>query len=188
MTPAVAGASLPAPSGADAADVISRLQGVDMEELIIDDISLDQTQARVTFRGVPDEPGLAAQVFDEIAAAGVFVDMIVQSHGQGGRANLSFTVPQESLPLSLEVCRRLAGSLADSSVTSSPIVAKLSVLGVGLRSHTDVAIRMFRSLSDAGINVEMINTSEVRVNVVVDGFRGNDALAALQEAFADAMR
>ena len=71
-------------------------------------------------------------------------------------------------------------------MTSSPIAAKLSVLGVGLRSHTDVAIRMFRSLSDAGINVEMISTSEVRVNVVVDGTQGHEALAALQHVFADA--
>jgi aspartate kinase len=186
VQPAAAGVPVTVPSHADATDVIRRLQGVDMEDLIIDDISLDQTQARVTFRDVPDEPGVAAQVFDEIAAAGVFVDMIVQSHGRKGRANLSFTVPRQSLTRSVDICRRLAESLEGSTVTSSPIAAKLSVLGVGLRSHTDVAIRMFRSLCDVGINVEMISTSEVRVNVVVDGTQGHEALAALQQAFADA--
>jgi aspartate kinase len=189
ITPAAAAADLPLPSPAkaDAADVVSRLQGVDMEELIIDDISLDQTQARVTIRGVPDQPGLAAKVFDEIAEAGIFVDMIVQSHGREGRASISFTVPGDRLADSVRVCQKLASSLDCGTVNSSPAVAKLSVLGVGLRSHTGVAIRMFRSLAEAGINVEMINTSEVRVNVVVDGTRGHDALAALQEVFADAM-
>jgi aspartate kinase len=188
VMPAAAGASVPGHAVANAADVVSRLQGVDMEELIIDDISLDQSQARVTIRGVPDKPGLAAKVFDEIAGAGIFVDMIVQSHGREGRANVSFTVPRDSLTKSVSLCQGLAESLDCGTVTSSPVVAKLSVLGVGLRSHTSVAIRMFRSLADAGINVEMINTSEVRVNVVVDGLKGHDALTALQEAFADAMR
>jgi aspartate kinase len=173
---------------ADAAAVAAWLQDVDMEELIIDDVTLDQSQARVTISSVPDEPGIATNVFDRIAAAGVFVDMIVQSHGREGHANLSFTVPRDKLEKSVDICRQLAESLDCGSVTSSPSVAKLSVSGIGLRSHTGVAIRMFRSLADAGINVEMINTSEVRVNVVVDGAKGHDALAVLHEAFGDALR
>jgi aspartate kinase len=173
---------------ADAAAVATWLQDVDMEELIIDDVTLDQSQARVTVRSVPDEPGIAAKVFDKVASQGIFVDMIVQSHGRDGHANLSFTVPREKLTKGVDICRQLAASFEGGNVTSSPLVAKLSVSGIGLRSHTGVAIRMFRSLADAGINVEMINTSEVRVNVVVDGTKGHDALAALQEAFADATR
>jgi aspartate kinase len=173
---------------ADAAAVASWLQDVDMEELIIDDITLDQSQARVTIRAVPDEPGIAAKVFDKVASKGVFVDMIVQSHGREGQANLSFTVPRNKLAKSVDICRELAGALDCGNVTSAPAVAKLSVSGIGLRSHTGVAIRMFRSLADAGINVEMINTSEVRVNVVVDGSKGHEALAVLHEAFADATR
>jgi aspartate kinase len=159
-----------------------------MEELIIDDVTLDQSQARVTIRAVPDEPGIAAKVFERVASDGVFVDMIVQSHGRDGHANLSFTVPRDKLEKSVEICGELAESLDCGSVTSSPSVAKLSVSGIGLRSHTGVAIRMFRSLADAEINVEMINTSEVRVNVVVDGSKGHEALAVLQNAFADATR
>jgi len=173
----------------DAADVVSRLRGVDMEELTIDDVSIDQSQARVTIRGVPDSPGVAAKVFEEVAQAGIFIDMIVQSYnGRADQATLSFTVPQNKLHQSLEVTDRLAATFHCESVTHSPRIAKLSVSGVGLRSHTGVAIRMFRALAAARINVEMINTSEVRVNVVVDGEHGETAMARLQEAFADVLR
>jgi aspartate kinase len=160
-----------------------------MEELTIDDISLDQSQARITICGVPDSPGVAATVFREVAAAGILVDMIVQSCDRpGGRADLTFTAPHERLEESLQVARRLAERFACREVTSSPRVAKLSVSGVGLRSHTGVATRMFRSLAEVGVNVEMINTSEVRVNVVVDGAAGEKSLEALKSAFANVMR
>ncbi|MGE0756241.1 MAG: aspartate kinase [Pirellulaceae bacterium] len=173
----------------DAAAVIARLQGLDMEELTIDDVALDESQARVTIAGVPDTPGVAANVFEEVARAGVFVDMIVQSyHGQRDQATLSFTVPAAKRQEALQVVERLSKSLNCQGVTSSPHIAKLSVSGVGLRSHTDVAIRMFRALSESGINVEMINTSEVRVNVVVDGQHGLSARDALQRAFSDVLR
>jgi aspartate kinase len=172
-----------------AADVVTRLQGINMEDLTIDDVSLDSTQARVTISGVPDQPGIAAKVFEDVAAAGVFVDMIVQSHpSAGGSAILSFTVPQNQLSKSVDAARRIAQNLGCKAVSSSPIIAKLSVSGVGLRTHTGVAIRMFKSLADAGINLEMINTSEVRVNVVVEGLSGEKGLAQLQTAFADVMR
>ncbi|HUY32729.1 MAG TPA: aspartate kinase [Pirellulales bacterium] len=172
--------------GGDATAVVARLQG--MEDLTISDIKLDETQARVTILNVPDTPGLAATIFERIAAGGIFVDMIVQSFGREGHANLSFTVPQAALDNAVRVCHELAGALDCGPVASSPRVAKLSVSGIGMRSHTGVAIRMFRSLAEAGINVEMINTSEVRVNVVVEGAVGRDALKCLQRAFADAQR
>jgi len=191
--PPAASEALEEPRGGAAAanisEVIARLQGVDMEELTIDDITLDQTQARVTIVGVPDTPGVAAKVFDEVAGAEIFVDMIVQSYnGQAGQASLTFTVVKDKLPDSLRVANRLAAAFQCAGVTSSPDIAKLSVSGVGLRSHTGVAIRMFKALASSGINVEMINTSEVRVNVVVDGHRGREALAQLQQAFSDVRR
>jgi aspartate kinase len=171
---------------ADAAVVVSRLQNVDMENLVIDDISLDDTQGRVTISGVPDNPGVAARVFREVAQAGIFVDMIVQSHdSHADHASLTFTVPQGQVQAAEEVARRLAEQLACKSVSSCPAVAKLSVCGVGLRSHTGVAIRLFQALTDMGVNVDLINTSEVRVNVVVDGADGPKALAGLKAAFAD---
>jgi len=113
--------------------------------------------------------------------------MIVQSYPSNGEANLSFTVPKEAIEQSKVVAEDLARDFSSLQVTSSPDVAKLSVSGIGLRSHTGVAIRMFRALSQAGINVQMINTSEVRVNVIVDGNDGEKARAALEEVFADVM-
>jgi len=173
---------------ANPADVASRLHGANMEELFIDDISLDETQGRVTISGVPDQPGIAARVFREVAAGGVFVDMIVQSHGSHAeRASLSFTVPRGQVEKATEVARRLVKQLSCKGVSSCPNIAKLSVSGVGLRSHTGVAIRMFRALAEAGVYVDMISTSEVRVNVVVDGRDGDAALSSLRAAFADAL-
>jgi len=183
-----AGSAFKARHPSDAVDVVERLAGTDMEELFIDDISLDAGQARVTICGLPDTPGIAARLFEEVARAGIFVDMIVQSFGTDGEANLSFSVPQSDLTKAVSVCQGLTDELEFAGVTSSPLVAKLSVTGIGLRSHTDVAIRMFRALTAAEINVEMINTSEVRVNVVIDGTKGEVGLTALKEAFADVMR
>ena len=171
----------------DALDVVTRLQGIGMEGLIIDRIVHDDSQARVTINNVPDVPGVAAKVFEDVAAASVFVDMIVQSHGHDGRADLSFTVPKHKLAESHRVADGLTAEFQCGPVTSSQDVSKLSVWGIGLRSHTGVAIRMFRSLADADINIDMVNTSEVCVNVVVDGTKGPAALACLQNAFADVM-
>ena len=170
----------------DAVAVVARLQK--MEELLIDDIALDESQARLTISGVPDQPGIAAAVFDAVANGGIFVDMIVQSFGREGKANLSFTAPQRQFPECLALLTPLADKLHCGPVTSSPRVAKLSISGIGMRSHTAVAIRMFECLARAGINIEMISTSEVRINVVVDGQHGQKALAALQAAFADVQR
>jgi len=171
-----------APAGsATPLEVLSRLQS--MEGLRINDVSLDDTQARLTINSVPDTPGVAAQVFERIARDGVLVDMIVQSCGVGGRANLTCTVPRGDLPRSVALAAEVVRELGCGPVTSSDQVAKLSVSGIGMRSHAGVAIRMFQALSEAGINVEMVNTSEVQVNVVVEGRHGGAALARLEETF-----
>jgi aspartate kinase len=175
-------------NGPDLGNLVERLQGIDMEQLFISDLSLDQSQALVTIVGVPNQPGVAARVFQSIADAGIFVDMIVQSHkGYMGRISLSFTIPAEQLPGALEVAKQLAAQFNCHTVTHRPQVAKLSVSGIGLRSHTGVAIGMFRALAEAHINVDMISTSEVRVNVVVDGKSGPQGLRQLQKAFEDAL-
>ncbi len=154
-------------------EIVRRLQG--MEDLTIDEVSLDESQALVTIIDLPDRPGVAAQVFDEIAKAGVFVDMIVQSFGRDGQANVSFTVPQVDYTRTIEHAQQLAKRIGCGGVNSTAKVAKLSVSGIGMRSNTSVAIRMFQSLAEAGINVDMMSTSEVRVNVVVDGRQGKAA-------------
>jgi aspartate kinase len=169
----------------DAAKLVARLQR--MDELIIEGIELDQSQCRITFPGLPNIPGLAAQTFDELAEAGVVVDMIVQSVSRGDRVSISLTVPRADLRRAIKAAKELTESLACAPPTHSPNVAKVSVFGVGMRSHTGVAARMFQALAAAGINVEMISTSEVCINVVVDGRHGEAALAALRTEFAEAM-
>jgi aspartate kinase len=115
--------------------------------------------------------------------------MIVQGHARDDeQANLSFTVPSDALDAATRVCESLRDELNLSGVTAHPSVAKLSILGIGLRSHTDVAIRAFRALSQNQINVEMISTSEVRVNIVVEGGKGEQALAGLKDVYADVTR
>jgi aspartate kinase len=171
---------------ASALEIIRRLQG--MEDLTIDEISLDQSQSLLTIYDVPDRPGASAAAFDELAKAGVFVDMIVQSFGRDGQANLSLTIPQTDLARTVELSKLLAKRIGCGGVTSTAKVAKLSVSGIGMRSHTSVAIRMFESLAAAGINVDMMSTSEVRVNVIVDGRQAEAALGCLQRAFADAQK
>ncbi|MGW8256925.1 MAG: aspartate kinase [Thermoguttaceae bacterium] len=175
----------------DAAELVRRLERVAglerMEKLIIDDITLDQTQALVTFSGLSDIPGLAAQTFDELAEAGIVVDMIVQSIGREKRANISVTISRKDLEKTLTVARSLAKALNCPQPTYLSEVAKLSVFGTGIRSHTGVACRMFQTLGAAGINVDMINTSEVRINVVLAGEHGKKALEIIKKEFADAL-
>ncbi len=151
-----------------------------MEDLVISGVELDERQARVTLFNVPDQPGYAARVFRRIAEAGVFVDMIVQNVSTAGNTHLSFTVPVESAG----IAARAAGSLGPGDVSVEPAIAKLSVLGVGMRTHTGVATAMFGALAERGINIALINTSEVRINVATAPGQGREALACLRVAFS----
>ncbi len=171
---------------ASVSEIVERLRSINMEQLTLVDISMTGDQARVTLAGVPDRPGLASEVFFKVASAGIFVDMIVQSYdGFEGETSISFTVPEEQLDACLKVVENLG--LKFRKVSGSQDIAKLSVSGIGLRSHTSVGIGMFEALAAAKINVLMINTSELRVNVVVAGKDGERGLKALQEKFADSL-
>lgn len=170
-------------------DVIARLNdGMGMESLMIDEICLDDSQSRITLSRIPNEPGIAAQLFDRIAAAGVFVDMIVQSYASDKIADITFTMPRDQFDAALEVANQVCGDFGCKKVDFKKSIAKLSVSGVGLRSHTGVAIGMFKALSEAKINIEAINTSEVRVNVVVDGESGQAGIECLKQQFSDSLR
>ena len=168
-------------------DVIARLQGLGMEALTIDGIELDDTQSRITICKIPNRPGLAASLFEQIASENIFVDMIVQSYNNEQIADITFTVPQDQLQAAIAVAEKAAEAHGCEKVIFKERIAKLSVSGVGLRSHTGVAIGSFEALGNAGINVEMISTSEVRVNVVVDGDDGTKGLACLQKQFAEVL-
>ena len=169
-------------------EVIERLHGFGMEDLSIDDIDLDDTQSLITLAKVPNKPGLAAQLFDQIALAGVFVDMIVQSHASDEVADITFTVNREDYDRAVEVAQQVCEQFGCEGLASKREIAKLSVSGVGLRSHTGVAIGMFEALGKAGINLDGISTSEVCVNVIVDGSAGKAAEEALMQQFADSLR
>ena len=170
---------------ADAGAVISRLQA--MEELTIHGANLDDKQSLFTLASVPDTPGIAADIFERIAAEEIVVDLIVQGIGDDGHTTLAFTVPRKDHARAEQAVRAISESHGGEP-TSEPEIAILSVTGVGVRSHTGVGARMFRALSEAGINVELICTSEVEVNAVVSGENGAAGLAALEKAFADVVR
>jgi aspartate kinase len=171
------GGSLPKSSPLD---VVRRLQG--MEDLAIEDCLLDSSQALVTFTDLPDTPGVAADVFEEVGRAGLLVDMIVQSHPRKGRAELSFTVPAASRDKAIDVAGAIAKARG-ATVANVPHVAKLSITGVGIRSHAGVADRLFKPLADAGVNIDLVSTSEVRLNVIVAAEHGGTSLAVLRRAF-----
>jgi aspartate kinase len=151
-----------------------------MEDLVIAGVELDESQARVALFHLPDRPGYAARIFRAIAEAGVFVDMIVQNVAIEGDSLLSFTVPKEQADRAA-LALSAAGAV---EVSVEPSLAKLSVVGVGMRTHTGAATRMFAALAERGININLINTSEVRINVGTDIERGREGLECLKRAFA----
>jgi aspartate kinase len=169
------------PAGRDLAALTQQLAS--MEDILVSDVLLTTDQGRITIFGLPDEAGNCSRVFQAVAAGGIVVDMIVQNL-VAGRAELSFSVPQADLARALELTRKVTAALGpETRVVADADVARLFVLGVGMRTHTGVARRMFGALARRGINISMINTSEVRLSVVVDRARGEEALAALKEAF-----
>lgn len=174
------------PTQADIEKLVDDLRIADMEQLSLSDIALSDDQARITLLGVPDLPGLAASVFEAVAEKGIFVDMIVQSYdGFQGETGLSFTIPRSQFADAKAVANDLQTRFSVRRVQCSEEIAKLSVSGIGLRSHTSVAIGMFDVLANAGINVEMINTSELRVNVVVRSKYGGEALKCVSKKFSE---
>ncbi len=166
----------------DALEVVDRLQRIGMESLTVDDILQDDSQSRITITRVPNQPGIAAAIFDKVAARDIFVDMIVQSYAHDQFADISFTVPRDQFVTATEVAQAFKNEFQCREVLSQESIAKLTVAGIGLRSHTGVAEGTFAALAEAEINVEMINTSEVRVNVVVDG-NAQTGLDCLREYF-----
>ncbi len=152
---------------------------IGMEDLVISGVELDEGQSRVTLHEIPDRPGYAARIFEKIAEADVFVDMIVQNVSTSGNTHLSFTVPRHEA----DRAARAARAVELGEVSVEPAVAKLSVLGVGMRTHTGVAARMFAALAEGGVNIALINTSEVRINVATGHDRGQEALEYLRTAF-----
>ncbi len=140
----------------------------EMEAPLISGIAFSRDEAKVTVRGVPDKPGIAARILGDIGVANINVDMIVQNVGADGTTDFTFTVARGDYRKALEILKRTAGQLAAREVTGDDKIAKISVVGVGMRSHAGIAGTMFKALADEGINIQMISTSEIKISVVVD--------------------
>ncbi len=155
-----------------------------MEDILVSDVELSTDQGRLTVSNLTERPTNCSSLFQAVANAGIVVDMIVQNLASNGRATLSFSVPQPDLSAALKVVQSAVKSLdADAVVSTEADIARLIVSGIGMRTHTGVARRMFGALAERGINIGMINTSEIRISVVVDRVRGEEALNALRSAF-----
>lgn len=157
-----------------------------MEDVVIRGVSLDKNQAKVTLVAVPDRPGVAARIFKALADASINVDMIVQnvSHGVGSPAtDLSFTVDKPDLLKAAKVIETLKIEIGYGSVIADEKIGKLSIVGVGMRSHSGVAAKMFETLASEGININMISTSEIKVSVVIDSAKVDHAMKAIHAAF-----
>jgi aspartate kinase len=169
-------------SGRDLTAVAQQLSS--MEDIVVSDVLLNDDQGRITIFDLPDQPGVCSRVFQAVASGAIVVDMIVLNVTQPGRAELSFSVPRGDLARGLRLTQDVVAAMdGGTRAVGDPDIAKLFVLGVGMRTHTGVARRMFGTLAERGINIAMINTSEVRVSAVVDRARGEEALAALKAAF-----
>jgi aspartate kinase len=167
---------------ADRATPIGHLAS--MEEIVVSDVLLITDQGRITVASLPDKPGNCSRVFQAVATGGIVVDMIVQNLTSDSRAELSFSVPLADLERARKLTQEAVAAIdSQTAVGADPDIAKLFVLGVGMRTHTGVARRMFGALAERNINIGMINTSEVRVSVVVDRNRGEEALGCLKAAF-----
>jgi aspartate kinase len=155
-----------------------------MEDIVVSDVVWDAAQGRISILNVPDRPGNCARIFSAIAKAGIIVDVIVQNINERGRGELSFSVPRADLDRARDFAAQVARDISpECDVVADPHIAMVSVLGVGMRTHTGVARRMFGALAERGINISMINTSEIRIGVVVTGGSGQEALTALKTAF-----
>jgi aspartate kinase len=154
-----------------------------MEQAVVTAVTHDVSEAKVTVARVPDRPGIAARLFRALAEAHVNVDTIVQNTSVEGTTDISFTVPRDDLALSMEVARGLAPELGSGEVTSDSAIAKVSLVGAGMRSNPGVSATMFEVLASEGVNIEMISTSSIRISCVVREDAVERAVRALHEAF-----
>ncbi len=157
-----------------------------MEQAIVSAVTHDVSEAKVTVSGVPDKPGIAARLFRELADRDVNVDMIVQNVSDHGVTDISFTVPKQDLDTGTEVCRALAAEIGATGVSSDRDIARVSIVGAGMKSNPGVAATMFETLADRGINIEMISTSAIRTSCVVREDQVEQAVQALHRAFPEA--
>jgi aspartate kinase len=154
-----------------------------MEQAVVSAITDDTSEAKITVGGVPDRPGVAAQLFRELANLGINVDMIVQNTGANGMTDISFTVAKTDLDVSRDACNRVKDDIGAADVTTDDNIGRVSIVGAGMKSSPGVTALMFETLSEHGINIEMISTSSIRISCVLRAERVADAVRYLHTAF-----
>lgn len=155
----------------------------DMEHLEVSGITCNKNEARITLKKVPDQPGIAAKIFSPIAEAGILVDMIIQNTRFGGLTDLTFTVAKTDFNRALEISKKIAEKIGAEEVLTAEHIAKISVTGVGMKSHSGVAAKMFSTLASENINIRLISTSEIRISCVIEEKYAELAVRVLHSAF-----
>ena len=158
-------------------------EDAEMEKVAVSGVTCDRNQAKITIIGVPDRPGIAAKIFGPVADANIVVDMIIQNVSQESLTDISFTVPRPDVKKTIEMMRSVVRDIGARELEVKEDIAKVSAVGVGMRSHSGVAVRMFSVLSKEGINILMISTSEIKISCVIDAKYAELAVRALHRAF-----
>ena len=156
-----------------------------MNDVLVSGVACDKNDAKITLQRVPDRPGLAAQIFGPIADAHIVVDMIIQNASEDGTTDLTFTVPKADHKKALAIVEKTAAAVEAKGVKVDTDIAKVSVVGVGMRTHAGVAAKMFEALAREGINIEMISTSEIKISVVIEAKHADLAVRVLHDAFVE---
>ena len=162
---------------------IVKEESASMEKVVVRGVAVDKDQAKVTVSGIPDKPGTAARIFKTLAASHVVVDMIVQNIGRNGVANLTFTVPRDDSARAEKTVAAILEDIGGGNVSVIANIAKLSVVGVGMRTHSGVAASVFQTLADHNINIDLISTSEIKISIVIELDKADEAARAVHKEF-----
>ncbi|MBU0605647.1 MAG: aspartate kinase [Candidatus Omnitrophica bacterium] len=154
-----------------------------MEDIVVSGVTINKNEAKVTICDVPDKPGIAAKIFREIARQDINVDMIVQNVSRTGATDVSFTVPSGDLIKTIKTAKDISKMIGAGEITFDKDIAKISVVGIGMRSHSGIAAKMFEALAENGINIGMISTSEIKISCVVNAKYGQEAVRAIHSKF-----
>ena len=156
---------------------------MDMEKVVVSGVTYNKNEARVTVKRVPDSPGIAAKIFKPLFDAGIVVDMIIQNTSEDGYTDMTFTVPKPDFRKSIQLVEKVAKEIGAEKVLGDENIAKVSIVGVGMRSHAGVAQKMFETLAQEGINILMISTSEIKISCVIEEKYTELAVRVLHKAF-----
>jgi aspartate kinase len=156
-----------------------------VEQLVVSGVTFNRNEAKIRVRGVKDQPGIAGRLFTPLSEAGIIVDMIIQNLGTDGSTDMTFTVPRGDYARALEIAEKAASDTGAEAVEGDDTIAKVSIVGLGMKDHAGVATKMFNVLADEQINIQLITTSEIKISVVIEEKYAELAVRALHAAFVD---